>query len=473
MLNTFQESIMKFKIVCYSVIFFVACSAYLQEVRSNSPKRVCIIGTGYLGLATGGVLAELGHYVVCTDIVHTKIKNLQTGSIPIFEPGLEDLVKKNIEKNTLNFTTNASTAIQSSDIILVTVGTPISENGATNLLYIRNAIQTIAENLNAYKVICIKSTIPIGTHKKILLWLKEYSPEDALYDLVLNPEFLREGTALDDLFLRNPIVLGTDSKRARLIMIDLYQPLLAAGLPLFKTDIVTAESVKYAWNCFSSMRISYINEWSRLCNTIGADIATITSIISLSNELLPNEKLRPGPGLGGSCLPKDLCALINTAKELNINMDIVQATQSSSLAQQKYILNLLYKQCDTVLGKSIAILGLSFKANTNDIRNSASIFIMQELIKKGATIRAYDPQAMSTMKNLIPEVNYCESIEEAASSVDALLILTEWDEFKQIDLAKLKQIMQSPIIIDARNIINLTAARFYGLQVTNLENKIL
>lgn len=437
----------------------------MHSLCAYESRKIAIVGTGYVGLITGCCLARIGHSVVCVDIDQKKIDGLNNGIIPLFEPGLEEIFEKNIALGAIRFTTDAGKAIQDADIVMVAVGTP---PGEAQLSYLKSAIQTIALNLNTYKVICIKSTVPVGTHARVKSWLEEYASSLVDYDLISNPEFLREGSALSDFFSMNPIVLGGVSEKAFLIMEDLYKPLLEQGIALFRTDYASAEMIKYASNAFFALRISYANELSRLCNKTGADIGTIIAAMSTIARLLPNESLKPGPGIGGSCLLKDVGALINIADELDVNANMVRSIRDADVAQRNYIMSLLLEQIGLLEGKTIAILGLSFKANTNDVRESAAINIMLRLLREGARIQAYDPQAMRDMKEIVPEAEYCGSMIEAMRGADALLILTEWDEFRHMNLCHIKQYMHTPLVIDARNILDPQDAGNCGIQLINL-----
>jgi UDPglucose 6-dehydrogenase len=440
----------------------LVCSLWLlsgvaspQIVDKQSPQRIAILGTGYVGLVSGAGLADIGHQVVCADVVQEKIDKLNKGIMPIYEPGIKDLVIKNVEAGRLTFSSDVAQAIRDANVIITAVGTPMNENGEADLSALSEVIKALCENLTSYKVICTKSTVPIGTNKKIKEILSTKLGSTASFDIVSNPEFLREGSALKDFFTTNPIVIGSDSEKALNIMEDLYKPLVDNGVTLIKTDIASAETIKYAWNSYSATKIAYVDELSHLCNAVGANISTVVSGMSFSEKLLPIRNVKPGPGFGGSCLPKDTAALLAIGKKLGIDLSIIAAVRKSNETHRQGILKEFYGLLgNSVTGKKIAILGLSFKANTDDIRYSPAIEMMQKLLTDGAKVYAYDPQAMNNMVKIIPEITYCSSPEEALDHADALLVLTDWDEFKQLDLTHAAELMAQRVVFDARNIFN-------------------
>jgi len=451
------------KIICILIVFYYLPASYsfsFLEIDSikkvEHPLKVTILGTGYVGLVSGAGLANIGHYVTCTDIDQEKINKLNQAIMPIFEPGIKELVEKNIAEKRLVFSADLDTAISEAAIIIIAVGTPMNDDGDADLSALMSVIQSIKKNLNGYKIICTKSTVPIGTNKKLKDMLTQVINGKQEFDLVSNPEFLREGSALKDFFFCNPIVLGSDSEKALLVMEDLYKPLIDNGTKLIKTNVFAgAETIKYAWNAFSLIKISYVDQLAHLCNAVDANIVTVIEGMSYGEKLLPIHCVRPGPGIGGSCLPKDTSALIAMSKKFGVDMSIVTEARSANEKHKKIIVNDFLKLFGaSIKDKKIAILGLSFKANTDDIRNSPAIDIAKELLNNGAHVYAYDPQAMNNMKKLLPEIHYCLSADEALTGADALFLLTDWDEFKKIDLKRMASLMAHRVVMDMRNIFD-------------------
>jgi UDPglucose 6-dehydrogenase len=423
--------------------------------KTDAPLKVAIIGTGYVGLVSGAGIAELGHNVTCVDNDQIKVDKLNQQIMPIYEPGIGELVARNCDAHRLIFSSDVDSAIREADVVITAVGTPMDENGEANLTALMSVVQLIGKNLNGYKVICTKSTVPIGTNKRIKALLRDMVGVNAQFDIVSNPEFLREGCALQDFFKINPIVLGSDSDNALAIMENLYQPLIETGITLIKTDLASAETIKYAWNCYSSIKVAYVNQLSHLCNVAGANIATVVKGVGFSEKLLPIHTVKPGPGFGGSCLPKDTAALVAMSKTLGVDVSLVKAArQANETHKEKIFQEFLQLLGNSVENKKIAVLGLSFKANTDDIRYSPAIDMIKKLLEAGAHVYAYDPQAMEHMKELIPNAHYCISIDEALMAADAMILLTEWDEFKHLELSHVAAIMAHKVIMDTRNIWN-------------------
>jgi len=442
-------------LVCISIFSLHIYS--LPTIAHN--KIITIIGTGYVGLVSGACLAELGNSVVCADIDSEKIDRLNHGVIPIYEQGLEDIVHRNLQAERLIFTDDVAHAIEISDVIFIAVGTPMSDDGSADLSYINAVIKTIAENISSYKIIVTKSTVPVGTGKSIRRQLEEeYGINPDLFSIVSNPEFLREGLAVNDFLYPDRLVIGTDSDSALIALCEIYQTLITSGTPYVLTDVQTAEMIKYASNAFLAIKISYINEVANLCDATDADVKTVAYAMGLDHRISP-AFLNPGPGFGGSCFPKDAQAIIHSAQHHGLPFHTVQAALDANKVQQKKPvekLQALFKQTidKNIKGKTVAVLGLAFKANTDDVRYSPAITTIQLLQESGATIKAYDPVAMDNMRILFPDLIYCTCAYQAATNADALIIITDWDEIKQIDFARLKQVMRSPILVDARNIIN-------------------
>ena len=410
-------------------------------------KNIAIIGTGYVGLVTGACLAELGNRVVCIDIDEEKVKKLKKGVIPFYEPGLEKLVTKNIKAKRLFFETNLTQTIQQSEIFFIAVGTPPTENGGADLSYVEKAVEGIGKNLKKYAVIVIKSTVPPGTCKRIKELVKKHCASS--FDIVSNPEFLREGSAVADFIKPDRIVIGVESKKAEKIMRELYQPLES---PILTTRLESSEMIKYASNAFLATKISFINEIANVCELVGADVKEIAKGMGLDPRI-GNKFLEAGLGYGGSCFPKDVQALHQSAGINGYNFCLLKAVIEVNNNQRK----LAVKKAEKILGglrnKIISVWGLAFKANTDDIRESAAVEIIELFLGKGARIKAYDPIAGENAKKVLSkEIIFCEDPYEAVQESDALFIATDWNEFKEADLAKIKDSLKEPIIIDGKNI---------------------
>ena len=417
-------------------------------------KKITIIGTGYVGLVSGAGLAEFGHNVSCVDIDQEKIKNLNNGQIPIHEPGLDIIVKNNTREGRLTFSSNIEKNIQEAKIIFIAVGTPQDEKGIADLTAVKSVVTLIADNLNNYKIICTKSTVPVGTGKWIESEIKSRASNDN-FDYVSNPEFLREGAAVNDFLYPDRIVIGSLSEKAYSEMREIYRPLYINKTPIIETSVETAEMIKYASNSFLALKISYINEIANLCEAVGADIHQVARAMGQDGRI-SSKFLHPGPGFGGSCFPKDLEALYNLGKEKNIDLNTVSATIKTNKSQKKRITDkLLHLLNNKVKNKKIAILGLSFKPNTDDIRESASLNIISNLIDLGADLSVYDPAAMENFKSVYPNINYNENWRDCVKNADACVVLTEWNEFRGIDLSELKTLLKSPILLDAKNIFSI------------------
>lgn len=450
-------------------IHFTIALYILFATSHIAAEKIAFIGCGYVGLISGAGLAEkCNHHVTCVDINKERVNQLNNGIMPIFEPQLEELTKKNASEGKLHFASDVQTVIQENDIIFITVGTPMDEEGSADLSAVYAVAKTIAENLNRYKIICIKSTVPIGTHAHIEKIIREYAPAHATYDIVSNPEFLREGSAFEDFFERNPIIIGCDSENPLYRLEQLYIPLVSKNVKVIKTDNATAEMVKYAHNCFLATRIAFVNELALLCNETGADIHSAIQIMSEGEHMYPTGRLRPGPGIGGSCLPKDTRALARNAKQYGVDLTLIETTIASNDHQKEKMISYITDLIGNPKNKTIGLLGLSFKAKTDDIRYSPAITVIDHFQKSGSKIKAYDPQAMDNMKKLFPEVEYCQNPQEACSNVDIIVVLTEWNEFKHIDLEECAARTKQKNILDARNIYNPKKLVQLGFTVKNL-----
>ena len=420
--------------------------------------KICIIGTGYVGLVSGTCFAEFGVQVVCIDKDEKKIKNLKKGLIPIYEPGLDDLVKKNINQGRLKFDTKLRPYVNNSDAIFIAVGTPSRRgDGHADLRYVFSVAEEISESINNYSVIVTKSTVPVGTGKKVKDIIKKKN-KNVEFDVASNPEFLREGSAINDFMRPDRVVIGCESDKAKKILSELYRPLYLLETPILFTRRETAELIKYAANAFLATKITFINEISDLCEKVGANVSDVSTGMGLDGRI-GKKFLHPGPGYGGSCFPKDTLALVKTAKDYRSELNLVQEVVKSNKNRKKNI----YKRVKMVLGgslknKKITILGLTFKPNTDDMRDSPSLDLIPALLKEGAKLSLYDPEGMPEAKKIfkkyIKNISWFNDAYKAMTKSNALIILTEWNEFRALDISKVKKLLYRPIIIDFRNIYN-------------------
>ena len=414
--------------------------------------RICMIGTGYVGLVTGCGLAEFGMRVTCVDKVTEKIEMLKEGRIPIYEPGLKDLVEKNVKEGRLNFSTDIPESIRNNLVIFLAVGTPSDQDGGADLSYLFKAVDEIADNLTDYKVIAIKSTVPVGTARKVKNHIMSRQVQSA-FDVVSNPEFLREGSAVEDFLHPNRVVIGTDSQQAAAIMKDIYSPLYLIETPFVITNNETAEMIKYASNTFLAAKISYINEVANICEHVGADIHVVARAMGLDGRI-SRKFLHPGPGFGGSCFPKDTRALYHLALEKGYDPALIASVIEVNERQKMRMVEKIRRQVGgDFKGKRIGVLGISFKPNTNDIRESPAVFVIQRLLEGGAAVRAFDPAAMEEARKVFGnQVTFVRDAYEVAEGADALVLMTEWNQFRSLDLVELKTRMQSPVFVDTRNV---------------------
>lgn len=433
-------------------------------------KKITIIGTGYVGLVTGAGISEFGHDVTCVDIDKNKIQKLNLGEIPIYEPELETIIKNNKSKGKLNFSTDINKAIKNSQIIFIAVGTPMSKNGDSDLSAIENVAKIIGANLNSYKVICTKSTVPVGTGKKIEEIIKSIN-KSIEFDYVSNPEFLREGAAVKDFLIPDRVVIGSSSQKAFEIMQDVYRPLYLNETPIVNTNVETAEMIKYASNAFLALKISYINEIANLCELVGVDVHVVSKTMGQDGRI-SSKFLHPGPGFGGSCFPKDTMALANTGKKNKIKMNTVEAAIKTNNEQKLRMVDKLKSLLDNkIKDKTITVLGLAFKPKTDDIRDAASTIIIPKLINEGAIINTYDPVAMDNFKSLKYKINYFDNWQDAVKGADALILLTEWNEFRGIDLLELKSLLKEPRVLDTKNILSIKKLNSIGFSYDNVGRK--
>lgn len=414
--------------------------------------HICVIGTGYVGLVTGACFAEFGVQVTCVDNVASKITALEEGQMPIHEPGLQELVTKNLREGRLSFTTDVAKAIEQALVIFIAVGTPQGVDGATDLRYIDEVADTIGRCMREYKVIATKSTVPVGTARRIKERIQAAQQEPMAFSMVSNPEFLREGAAIEDFMRPNRVVIGCEDPHALAIMKQLYSPLYLIETPFVITDIVTSEMIKYAANAFLAMKISFINEIANVCDAVGADVHDVSRGIGL-DQRIGRTFLHPGPGYGGSCFPKDVQALIHFAQEAGVQLEIAPAVERVNTNQWQYMIEkIVTAMDDEVAGKSIGILGLSFKPNTDDIRDSPALKIIPELQKRGARLKVYDPVAMPATQKVLHDVEYCTDAYATCTGSDAVVLVTEWNQFRALDLERLRSLLQTPTMIDLRNV---------------------
>ncbi len=476
--------------------------------------KVTIIGTGYVGLVTGTCLADFGLSVTCVDQDEQKINLLNSGGVPIYEPNLEDLIQKNVSAGRLTFTNDLKNAVKQSKVIFIAVGTPSNNDGSANLKQIEKVTQQIAVSMNEYKVIVNKSTVPIGTATKIKEIINKYQPESVIpakagihpsviareqsdrsnpklnrrtdvspvydviarseatkqsqptskpfeFDVVSNPEFLREGSAVYDFTHPDKIVIGTNSPKALKIMQEIYRPLYLIDTPFVITNPETAELIKYACNAFLATKITFINEIANLCDKVGADVHQIAKAMGLDGRISP-KFLHPGPGYGGSCFPKDTEALCNIASNYGYEFKTLKAVVSANKRQRELMVEKIKHHLGSLKEKTIGILGLAFKQNTDDIRKSPAIDIIKLLLKEGAKIKCFDPLAMDNTKKILPELTYCQDEYETAQGCDALVIATEWNQFRNLDLSRIKKLLKSPILLDLRNLYDPEKVKALG-----------
>ena len=431
-------------------------------------KNITIIGTGYVGLVTGVGLSEFGNKVICTDINQIKINDLNAGKMPIYEPGLKELVRKNINSERLFFSSDIASSIKESEVVIIAVGTPQSENGSADLRYVLDAVGNISENLNSYKVIVTKSTVPIGTGKKINTKLKKNYEENIDFDYVSNPEFLREGSAVKDFLWPDRVIIGTKSEKALKIMCDIYRPLYINKNPIQRTAVETSEMIKYASNSFLALKISYINEIANLCESVGADVHDVAIAMGKDGRI-SDKFLHPGPGFGGSCFPKDLEALLSLSREHSVIMETLQAAIKANRNQKERNGEKLDRLVSGgIKGKKIAILGLAFKANTDDVRESSTIDLIKFILNQGGFVNAYDPIANESMANIFNDIHYFDNVYDAIDGVDALVIMTEWNEFRALDLNRIKKSMRNNYVLDTRNVLNMKELSELGFVYDNI-----
>jgi UDPglucose 6-dehydrogenase len=427
-----------------------------------------MIGTGYVGLVSGVCFADFGHQVICVDKDPKKIDVLKKGGVPIYEPGLEDLVAKNVREGRLEFTTEIKDAVQNADAVFIAVGTPSRRgDGFADLSYVYAAAEEIASVMKGYTAIITKSTVPVGTGDEVQAIIRKAKP-DGEFDVVSNPEFLREGAAIEDFKRPDRVVVGTMSDRAREVMRQLYRPLYINETPIVFTSRRTSELIKYAGNAFLATKITFINEMADLCEKVGADVQEVSKGIGLDGRIGKNF-LHAGPGYGGSCFPKDTLAVVRTAQEAGAPLKIVEAVVEVNDQRKLKMVDRIVKACGgDVEGKTVAILGLAFKPDTDDMRESPSIPIIEKLQAKGAKIRAFDPESMDEAKHILPEITYCDDAYSCAENADILVIVTEWDQFRALDFDRLKSLLNAPVLVDLRNIYSPSLMAELGFSYSSI-----
>ncbi|WP_224702755.1 UDP-glucose dehydrogenase family protein [Devosia aquimaris] len=424
--------------------------------------KIAIVGSGYVGLVTGVCLADFGHDVVCIDKDERKIAALEQGQIPIYEPGLSDLVASNVAAGRLTFTTSLASAVPSADVVFIAVGTPSRRgDGHADLSFVYAVAREVAASVSGFTVVATKSTVPVGTGDEVAHIIASTNP-DADVAVVSNPEFLREGAAIDDFKRPDRIVVGIEDERAREVMSEVYRPLYLNQAPLMFTNRRTAELIKYAANAFLAMKITFINEIADLCEAAGGNVQEVARGIGLDNRI-GSKFLHAGPGYGGSCFPKDTLALVKIAQDFGSPMRLVETTVSINDQRKRAMSRKVIAACGgDVRGKTIGVLGLTFKPNTDDMREAPSIDIIQGLLDKGAHVVAYDPQGMEPARSMIDKVTFAKGAYEVAKDADALVLITEWNEFRSLDLDRLRETMNAPVLVDLRNVYSHGEASKHG-----------
>lgn len=410
--------------------------------------KICVVGTGYVGLVTGTVFADLGNEVICADIDSSKIEQLNDGAMPIYEPGLEEMVSRNVEDGRLEFTTDIVSAVERSEVIFIAVGTPPKEDGQADLSGVEAVARTIAKGLTSYKVVVNKSTVPVGTGDLVREIITTHKHNDVEFDVVSNPEFLREGSAISDTLYPDRVVIGAPTQTVAMKILELYAPL---ERPMLITDVNSAEMIKYASNAFLATKISFINSIANICEAAGADVIQVMKGMGYDKRIGP-DFLQAGLGYGGSCFGKDSSCLYHTARKFGYDFKVLQAVMEVNDKQAVRFIDSMAGAVGDLSGKSVAVLGLAFKPNTDDMRDAKSIEVIGRLLALGASVRAYDPIAMDNCREIFPQITYCRTAYEAAEGTDALVLVTEWNEFKFLALEKIRDSMRSPVVFDGRNL---------------------
>jgi UDPglucose 6-dehydrogenase len=430
--------------------------------------RVTMIGTGYVGLVSGACFSEFGVDVTCVDKDAGKIEMLKRGEMPIYEPGLEDMVIENAKDGRLSFTTDLKSAVKGADAVFIAVGTPSRRgDGHADLSFVYAAAKEIAEAIEGYTVIVTKSTVPVGTGREVERIIRETRP-DADFNVVSNPEFLREGSAINDFMRPDRVVIGADDERARQVMKRLYRPLFLIETPILFTALETAELIKYAANTFLATKITFINEIADLCEKVGADVHDVAKGIGLDGRI-GRKFLHPGPGYGGSCFPKDTLALVRTARDAGAPLRIIETVVDVNDKRKKSMASRVLSACGgSVQGKTVAVLGLAFKPNTDDMRDAPSLDIIPALITDGATVKAFDPEGMKEAKKMLEGVIWCDDAYSTMENADVLVIVTEWNEFRSLDLKRMMKLLRAPVVVDLRNVYEPEEMWASGFRYTSI-----
>lgn len=413
--------------------------------------HISVIGTGYVGLVTGACFAEFGLNVTCMDTDAKRIGKLEKGDVPFYEPGLTELVNKTLRENHLSFTTDIVKAVEQALVIFIAVGTPSRTDGSADLSYVEDVGRGIAQHMSSYKVIATKSTVPVGTGEKLREVIKSNQATPCRFDMVSNPEFLREGSAIEDFLRPNRVVIGADSPEAVAIMKDLYRPLYLIETPFVVTDIPSAEMIKYASNAFLATKVSFINEIANLCEKVGADVQVVAKAMGLDHRI-GSKFLHAGPGFGGSCFPKDLAALVQIGERAGQEMEIAKSAARINEHQRLLMVEKIRGALGGLKGKTVGLLGLSFKPNTNDLREAPALAIAEKLLAEGCQVRAYDPAALEEATKILPKMIPCPDIYGAVEGADALVLMTEWNQFRNLDFERIKKALRRPLFIDLRNV---------------------
>ncbi len=430
--------------------------------------KIAMIGAGYVGLVSGACFSEFGHHVTCIDQDELKIGRLRRNEIPIYEPGLDALVARNAAAGRLKFEKDLSAAVADAELVFIAVGTPSRRgDGHADLTYVREAAKQIAAAMDGYTVVVTKSTVPVGTGREVADIIRATNPK-ADFDVISNPEFLREGSAIDDFMRPNRVVIGVESERGREKMRELYRPLFLIETPILFTGLETAELIKYAANGFLAMKISFINQVADLCEKVGADVHDVARGIGLDGRI-GQKFLHPGPGYGGSCFPKDARALVEIARQANAPISLIEATAEFNETRKLQMAERVVAALGgSAAGKVVTLLGLTFKPNTDDMREAPSLAIAPALIKAGATVRAHDPEGTAEAKKLMPDLTYCADPYEAMTGADAVVLLTEWNSYRALDLKRMKAILKQPVVVDLRNIYRPSEMRAAGFRYSSI-----
>lgn len=425
--------------------------------------HIAVIGTGYVGLVTGACFAEFGVDVTCVDVDASKIEKLHKGIIPIYEPGLDQIVEKNVKAGRLHFTTDIRSAVEQALVVFLAVGTPPKPDGSPDMSFYQQAAKDVAEAMNGYKVLVTKSTVPIGTGKWLRQFVSENQKTPTYFGVASNPEFLREGAAIDDFMRPDRVVIGSNEERAVEVMKELYRPLYLIETPIVITSLEAAELIKYAANAFLATKITFINEIANLCDAIGCDVHDVAKGMGMDNRI-GRKFLHPGPGYGGSCFPKDTRALTTVADQFGVETRIVDAVIEANERQRDAMIPKIEKLVGNISGKKIGVLGLSFKPETDDMRESPALDIIKSILAKGGSVKAFDPVAMDEARHCIDGIEFANDEYDAIDGADALVIITEWNQFRALDMERVKQMLKAPKVADLRNIYEPEDMRELGFE---------